>query len=184
MLADIQERMIYRAQKFLRDEVGNYIPSSMDIDYPKKLMFCNNLTKNNSLNLSSQSALWYPPLEKTLKCLSSLYRCIESTTFSGLAQEAISLCTDNIILASKIISRTSGASDGQLFLIKHLLILREQIAPFDAEYTIEVKELDFSHMRGHMQRIFAGELSLFALSQDNAFLFLPLKDDPTSWSLP
>ena len=84
MLADIQERMIYRAQTFLRDEVGNYIPSSMDIDYPKKLMFCNNLTKNNSLNLSSQSALWYPPLEKTLKCLSSLYRCIESTTFSGL----------------------------------------------------------------------------------------------------
>ena len=68
MLADIQERMIYRAQTFLRDEVGNYIPSSMDIDYPKKLMFCNNLTKKNSLNLSSQSALWYPPLEKTLKC--------------------------------------------------------------------------------------------------------------------
>ena len=29
---------------------------------------------------------WYPPLEKTLSCLSKLYRCLESAVFTGLAQ--------------------------------------------------------------------------------------------------
>lgn len=29
---------------------------------------------------------WYPPLEKTLSCLSKLYRCLEQAVFTGLAQ--------------------------------------------------------------------------------------------------
>jgi len=32
------------------------------------------------------SKTWYPPLEKTLSCLSKLYRCLESEVFTGLAQ--------------------------------------------------------------------------------------------------
>lgn len=32
------------------------------------------------------SKSWYPPLEKTLSCLSKLYRCLEPTVFTGLAQ--------------------------------------------------------------------------------------------------
>ena len=59
-------------------------------------------------------------------------------------------------LASRSVAKRSGAMDGQLFLIKQLLVLREQIAPFDADFSHVEKDLDFSHMRSHLRRILAG----------------------------
>ena len=63
-------------------------------------------------------------------CLSKLYRCLEREIFQGLSQEALSACMDSVTNAAEEISNKKTPLDGQLFTIKHLLILREQIAPF------------------------------------------------------
>ena len=76
--------------------------------------------------------MWYPPVRRTLVCLSKLYRCLEKPIFQGLSQEVLSACLQSVSQAAELISsdRKKAKSDGQLFEIKHLLILREQIVPF------------------------------------------------------
>ena len=41
---------------------------------------------NQGDNKSDVVNSWYPPLEKTISCLSKLYRCLEPAVFTGLAQ--------------------------------------------------------------------------------------------------
>lgn len=74
--------------------------------------------------------MWYPTVRRTLVCLSKLYRCLEREIFQGLSQQALSACMISVETAAQLISRQKTMVDGQLFHIKHLLILREQIAPF------------------------------------------------------
>eukprot|EP00982_Pelagococcus_subviridis_P015953 31440-Pelagococcus_subviridis.AAC.13 len=169
LLADVRERLIFRAQTFLRDNVSNYCPSATDLDYPSKLELppsSESSTPDVSTSFppdyrsSGEKVIYcgvsekstekcfhdgFPPLFHTLTCLTTLNRCLEARTFSGIAQEAV------------------GFTDGQLFLIKHLLLLREQIATFEPDLTanaVYARNLNFSHLRGHVQRIIAGETSV------------------------
>ncbi|GAV70985.1 Sec34 domain-containing protein [Cephalotus follicularis] len=163
ILADVHERLTFRARTHIRDEIANYISSDEDLDYPAKL------ERSAEIGLETTSAdgnpdvykTWFPPVEKTISCLSKLYRCLESSVFTGLAQEAVEVCSSSIQRASKLIAKKSTPMDAQLFLIKYFLILREQIAPFDIEFSVTHKELDFSHLLEHLRRILRGQASLF-----------------------
>lgn len=171
-LADVQERLTFRAQTFMRDEINNYMPTSEELDYPAILQRAAYAQSAEPSAVAEDEegrdayAAWYPPLEKTLSCLSKLYCCVDQGIFTGLAQEAVAVCSASIQRASKVIARRPGSTpmDAQLFLIKHLLILREQIAPFDIEFAVTVKELDFSHMLEQMRRIMRGQASFFGSS--------------------
>ncbi|KAL4178866.1 hypothetical protein AMTRI_Chr13g84320 [Amborella trichopoda] len=162
ILADVYERLTFRAQTYVRDEIANYLPFDDDLDYPAKLeRAAETRSSTNADENSDIFKTWYPPLEKTLSCLSKLYRCLEPPVFTGLAQDTVEVCSTSLQKASKLVAKRSSPMDGQLFLIKHLLILREQIAPFDIEFSVTHKELDFSHLLEHLRRILRGQASLF-----------------------
>ena len=119
--------------------------------------------------------MWYPPVRRALLTLSKLYRCLEKPIFTGLSQEVchlhniapdifpctyvhrssyiissqvLSACLENVANAASSISSAKGkqSSDGQLFEIKHLLILREQIAPFQTEFKVLCVNIFLSYM--------------------------------------
>ncbi|TYG87540.1 hypothetical protein ES288_A13G223600v1 [Gossypium darwinii] len=162
ILAGIHERLTFRARTYIRDEIANYIPINEDLDYPTKLEHSVDVVSVTATNANPDVfKTWYPPLEKTISFLSKLYRSLEPAVFTGLAQEAVEVCSVSIQKASKLVAKRSTPMDGQLFLIKHLLILREQIAPFDIEFSVTHKELDFSHLLENLRRILRGQTSLF-----------------------
>ncbi|KAK9817306.1 hypothetical protein WJX72_012420 [[Myrmecia] bisecta] len=186
-LADIQERLTFRTHAFIKEEVVGYQPKPADLDYPAKLQQLEQQRADEAEaaaqngqavwteDAERESAMdtysaWYPPVQQTLLCLSKLYRCVDPRVFGSLAQEAVSSCAASVQAASRQVAKRSSLMDGQLFMIKQLLILREQIAPFEAEFAITEKDLDFTHMRAHLRRIMAGQVSLFTLSSENAMV--------------
>lgn len=95
-------------------------------------------------------------MRNTLLLLSKLYRCVDARTFAGLAQDAVAAATSSVQGAAKVVLAKSGPLDGQLFVIRHLLFLREQIAPFQVDFAVMDVDLDFTHMRDHIRRIMTG----------------------------
>ncbi|XP_054268663.1 conserved oligomeric Golgi complex subunit 3 [Macrosteles quadrilineatus] len=119
--------------------------------------------------------MWYPPVRRTLVCLSRLYRCIERPIFQGLSQEALTLCIQSINSAAETIKTNKTALDGELFQIKHLLILREQIAPFQVDFTVKEMSFDFSKMRTAAYELLQKRSRVFS---SNALLQFLLEGPP------
>uniref|UniRef100_A0A7N4P2M8 Conserved oligomeric Golgi complex subunit 3 n=1 Tax=Sarcophilus harrisii TaxID=9305 RepID=A0A7N4P2M8_SARHA len=124
--------------------------------------------------------MWYPTVRRTLVCLSKLYRCIDRAVFQGLSQEALSACIQSLLGASDSISKNKTQVDGQLFLIKHLLILREQIAPFHTEFTIKEISLDLKKTRDAAFKILNPMTvpRFFRLNSNNALIEFLLEGTP------
>ncbi|ORZ02713.1 Sec34-like family-domain-containing protein [Syncephalastrum racemosum] len=106
---------------------------------------------------------WFPTLQKTLWLLSKLYQCVQTGVFEDLAQEAVSFCEDSLKQAYETVMSTKSRLDGQLFLIRHLLVLKEQLAPFEANLVHSGKTLDFSHVTD----------TLSSFQQDRSLIFNP-----------
>ncbi|THC99010.1 hypothetical protein EYZ11_001484 [Aspergillus tanneri] len=185
-LEDVQTRLVFRAQAFLRDEIERYKPRPEDLDYParnrpvsisvtegqisgRKVAPVDTLVslsssanqaeddtdsppdQDSKWDLESQTALsgWYPTLRKAIWLLSRIYRLVnnhlQSTVFDDLAHQIVHQTIASLQHASSLISSKS-AMDGQLFLMSHLLILKQQIVAFDIEYVTPEVSFDFSGM--------------------------------------
>lgn len=124
--------------------------------------------------------MWFPPVRRTLVCLSKLYRCLEKPIFQGLSQEVLSACLQSVEMAADAISTNpkKAKSDGQLFQIKHLLILREQIVPFQVDFQVRETSLDFSKIKTAAMSLFSRRGSILDMSSNNALLEFLLDGTP------
>ncbi|KAJ8871599.1 hypothetical protein PR048_027926 [Dryococelus australis] len=147
-----------------------------------------NINSGNSVPEQQQSrvfsspadlhGMWYPTVRRTLVCLSRLYRSVDQHIFQGLSQEALSMCIQSISTAASAISERKTPLDGELFQIKHLLILREQIAPFQVDFTIKEMSLDFTKMKTAAFSLIYKRKHLFSLGTNNALLEFLLEGTP------
>ncbi|KAL9045711.1 MAG: hypothetical protein Q9206_007244, partial [Seirophora lacunosa] len=101
---------------------------------------------NGQWGFDTQAALqgWYPTLRKAIWLLSRIYRLVNSTVFDDLAHQIVHQTTLSLHHASALISASRTPADAHLFLIKHLLFLKQQIVAFDIEYVTPDISFDFS----------------------------------------
>lgn len=93
-------------------------------------------------SLASQH--WYPTLPKSIWLLRRIYRLVNSTVFDDLAHRIVHSIIASLLSASQQITSKKSSQDGQLFLITHLLHLKQQIVAFDIEFIPPEVEFDFS----------------------------------------
>ncbi|XP_068242874.1 conserved oligomeric Golgi complex subunit 3 isoform X1 [Palaemon carinicauda] len=124
--------------------------------------------------------MWYPTVRRTLMCLFKLYRCVDRSIFQGVSLEALSACMQSLSVASASISKTSSPLDAQLFEIKHLLILREQMAPFQVcvDACLHETSLDWSKVRNAALSLIQKRGRLFSFSSNNALLEFIVEGTP------
>ncbi|WVR07593.1 hypothetical protein IAU60_004635 [Kwoniella sp. DSM 27419] len=148
VLQDAQTRLVFRAQAMLSAEVEYYVPKEGELEYPEKLGKGGNgklIHRDRTVSLDDDDddddpaflslpspeaqASWYPTLKVTLWILSCLYTYVDTAVFEDLAQEAIPTCRRSLTSASDLLSAKKDKQvDGKLFLIRHLLILKEMTA--------------------------------------------------------
>ena len=148
-ICDTQERLSYCAEMKLRKEVQLFKPLPSHLAYPDILENFNEPPSGTETEVTQLqedkdvSKTWFPPLQYTLALLSKLYGVVEMGVFEDFARRAVNQCVTSLRLGSEGVSRNRTALHGDLFLIRHLLILREQLLPFDIRLQCSERKLNF-----------------------------------------
>ena len=150
---DAQERLTFRVQTFVRDQIRSYRPTAADL----RCLVASAATGPGA----APERLWYVTVDRALSCLAQLYRCVPRGVFEGLAEDILTECAASVRRAAEAL-RQQRASRGTveaadleatLFTIAQLLTLREQIAPFETDFAITQKALDFTQTREAMRSL-------------------------------
>ncbi|KAK4047521.1 Golgi transport complex subunit 3 [Microbotryomycetes sp. JL221] len=173
---DAQTRLVFRAQAVIQAEVLHYSPTSEDIKYPEKL----EAHKHEALTLWTEDermretevggfrmpreevqVTWYPTLRRTIWVLSRLNTYVNSAVFEDFAGEAVTLCRKSLSTAAAQVGMRSPESrtDGQLFLIRHLLLLKEMVRSVDLTH-IE-RAADFSTVTDALVNLLRNTSAIF-----------------------
>ncbi|KAF2702694.1 Sec34-domain-containing protein [Pleomassaria siparia CBS 279.74] len=115
---------------------------------PKTPMVVEEDNADSGWNFNTEAAFkdWYPTLRKAIWLLSKIYRLVHSSVFDDLAHRIVHSTTISLTQATSLIAKSASPTDAALFLISHLLLLKQQIVAFDIEFVTPETDLhyDFS----------------------------------------
>uniref|UniRef100_A0A7S3LH73 Conserved oligomeric Golgi complex subunit 3 C-terminal domain-containing protein n=1 Tax=Amphora coffeiformis TaxID=265554 RepID=A0A7S3LH73_9STRA len=175
LMEDAQERVIFCAHSTLQKQVIRFKATPKDLDYPDKLM----KKEEAKVELSVEEQLeqvyesWFPPVRAVLRILSKIFRVVEAKVFEDMALQSVQACSKALFDGAKFIERRRGVRHSDLFLVKHLLILREQLSPFDIELRSVERQLDFSDAGKAVARFLTNRnRRIFSMSTENALVTL------------
>ena len=183
VIQDAQERLIFCANSMLTKQVVRFKAKPADLDYPEKLIKQKEEKEKKNDSTSTTDAeqqleqaylSWFPPMRTVLRVLSKIFRVVEPVVFEDMARTSVQACTKSLSEGAVYIKKRSGDLDGDLFLVKHLLILREQLSPFDLEWQTVERQLDFSDAGKAVARFWANRnRRVFSMStSENALVSL------------
>lgn len=149
LLDDTLNRLIFRVQKYLDNDLKNYKPKPLDLKIGnRKQQTHTKDTKKNQLDIDFDENLLpdvYLPLAKALSILSSIYELVNSFVFDDLAHyivhTSIELLRDEYL---RLAIAHMGRDEGQLAYLKNLIILRNHIANFDIHFYRNDYTIDFT----------------------------------------
>lgn len=199
-MSDAQERLGYCAEIRFRQDVQLFEPSNDHIAYPEILEASVSAGmdistgvnddsthtggmdassgSSDSLGMGAQKSIddvsrtWYPPLKNTLALLSKLYGVVEMSVFEDFARRGVLLCVNSLRAGADKVKRKGSHLHGDLFLVRHLLILREQLIPFEIRLQTMERKLDWSGTRVAMNNMLHNTKSMVQFNMNNAFLQL------------
>lgn len=183
VIKDAQERLIFCANSTLQKEVIRFKPKPSDLNYPDKLIKqeeskepsedCGGEEDAVEKHLQRVYESWFPPMRSVLRILSKIFRVVETPVFEAMALESVQACTRCLKEGASFIRQRKGIVHSDLFLVKHLLILREQLSPFDMDLRTVERQLDFSEAGRAVARFMANRnRRLFSMSTENALITL------------
>ncbi|KZT04128.1 Sec34-domain-containing protein [Laetiporus sulphureus 93-53] len=145
VLQDAQTRLFFKAQAVIQSDVRYYVPKPEDLAYPEMLLEARkpasgmdirekaSVSELFQLKSFDRQDTWYPTLRKTVWVLSQLHDFVKPAIFADIAQEAVALCLQSLTSATTALRARRGALDGALFLVRHLLILKEMAQKLDLD---------------------------------------------------
>jgi hypothetical protein len=102
--------------------------------------------------------------------------------FEDFARRCVRQCIRVIIKGGDIIKRRNASSHvhGDLFLIRHLLILREQLGPFELKLQSVEKSLDFKSTNTVLRSIAMNPRNLIRFDNHNSILQIAREGLPST----
>ncbi|KAF6744945.1 COG3 protein [Ephemerocybe angulata] len=146
VLQDAQTRLFFKAQSVIQSEIRYYVPKKEDLAWPDVILNANKprsvteIREKESISrifdkdeaglgaIMKKQETWYPTVRKMVWVLEQLHDFVKPAIFEDIAQEAALLCRHSLFSVADIIKARPPPStplDGSLFLVRHLLILKE-----------------------------------------------------------
>lgn len=164
ILQDVQARLLFRAQAYVEQEIVRHVPTEEDLHglsgRRKKSKQNSSSAKPSEFDVDNIFSAWYPPMRKAIALLSQINQLVNSTTFDDLAHRIVHECLVSLQAAHALAVTRLGKLEADLFLIKHLLILGNQITEFDIEYVPSDVHFDFSGISEVISLLRTGGVSL------------------------